>query len=237
MNSGAPMNMRLDTREIARALPVRQVLRALGLRVRNSKRADCPLCKGNSYGTIAYTERFWRCHRCQEGGDVFSLVCAVNRYDFREALRFTAELAGIRLEDPRNPDFRQELAARRRQREHIDHSAEKLAALENALRFERRNRIHDAERKRQKVGERLAELSCGKPERFRGEQEGLWLTLQAIAMLLNTDVPAYMLLSFGAVEERARFVLHPELRDEIASGVRRAGYVRTADGKQVEVLA
>lgn len=231
------MNMRLDAREIARALPVRQVLRALGLRVRNSKRADCPLCKGNSNGTIAYAERFWHCHRCHEGGDVFSLVRAVNRYDFRGALRFTAELAGIRLEDPRSPDFHQELATRRRRREHVEHSAEKLAALENALRLERRNRIHDVERKRWKVSERLAELSRGKPERFRGEQEGLWLTLQAIATLLNTDIPAYMLLSFGAVEERARFVLHPELRNEIAAGVRRAGYIRTADGKQVAVLA
>jgi hypothetical protein len=54
---------------------------------------------------------------------------------------------------------------------------------------------------------------------------------------LQRDLPAYTLLSFGVLDERAPFVLHPELREEIISGVRWTGYVRTADGKQIEVLA
>jgi putative DNA primase/helicase len=49
-----------DARDIARMIPVRQLLRVLGVRVRNPKRADCPLCKGNSTGTLAFTERLWR---------------------------------------------------------------------------------------------------------------------------------------------------------------------------------
>ena len=57
--------------------------------------------------------------------------------------------------------------------------------MERALLRERRDRIHDAERKRLKASERLAELSRGERERFHGEQEGLWLTLQAAAVLLN----------------------------------------------------
>jgi hypothetical protein len=97
--------------------------------------------------------------------------------------------------------------------------------------------IHKAERTLQKVSERLADLSRGEPERCRGEQEGLWLKLQAAAALLSAAIPAYTLLSFGALDERALFVLHPELRDEVISGVRWAGFVRTADGKQIEVLA
>jgi hypothetical protein len=224
-----------DATTIARSVTVPQVLRTLGVRVRNSKRADCPLCKGNSTGTLAFTDRFWRCHRCNEGGDIFSLVRAVNRCDFPAALRFVAELAGIRL-DRWSADFRRELAARKRQQERLEEGANKLAALEHALLRERRNRIHDTERKRLKVSERLAALARGEPESFRGEQEALWLTLKAAVVLLNTDLPAYTLLAFGAFDERAQFVLHPELREEITARLRWAGYVRMADGRQVAVL-
>lgn|GEM_PF-1734026 len=223
--------------DLARSITVRQVLCASGVRVRNSKRSDCPLCKGNSSGTIAFTNRLWRCHRCNEGGDVFSLVRAVNRCDFPRALRFVADLAGIRLEDCRNADFHLELTARKRHRERLEDAANKLSALEHALLLESRDLIHYPERKRLKVSERLAALSRGEPERFRGEQEGLWLRLQAVTASLNANLPIYALLSFGAPEERARFVLHPELREEIIAGVRWAGSVRMADGKQVEVLA
>jgi CHC2 zinc finger len=228
--------IRLDARGLARSVTVPQVLKAFGVRVRNSKRADCPLCKGHSTGTLAFTYRLWRCHRCNEGGDVFSLVRAVNRCDFPEALRFVANLAGIRLEDRGRADFQRELDERKRQRERIEAGANKLSALEHALLREYRDRIHKTERTLLKVNERLADLSCGEPERFRGEQERLWLTLQVAAALLSRDLPSYTLLSFGALDERFRFVLHPELRDEIIAGVRWAGYVRTADGKQMEVL-
>jgi len=225
-----------DATTIARSVTVPQVLLALGVRVRNSKRADCPLCKGNSTGTLAFAHRLWRCHRCNEGGDIFSLVRAVNRCDFPAALRFVAELAGIRLEDRWSADFRRELAARKRQQERLEEGANKLAALEHALLRERRARIHDAERKRLKVSERLSALSRGEPQRFRGEQEALWLTLQAAAVLLNAELAAYTVLTFGSFDERARFVLHPELREEIIARVRWAGYVRTAEGRQVAVL-
>jgi hypothetical protein len=135
-----------------------------------------------------------------------------------------------------NFDYRRELAARKRQRDRVADGAKKLAALEHALRIERRDRIHDAERKRRKVGERLALLLRGEREHFRGEQEGLWQTLQGAAALLNTDIPVYSLLSFGAPNERARFVLHPELRDQMIVHLRWSGYIRTTDGKQIEVL-
>jgi hypothetical protein len=168
---------------------------------------------------------------------VFSLVRAVNRCDFPQALRFVADLAGIRLEDRGHADFQHELDARKQQRERIENGANKLSALEHGLLRECRDRIHNAERTRLKVSARLAELTRGEPERFRGEQERLWLTLQVAAALLNTNLHSYTLLSFGAIDERVRFVLHPELPDEIIAGVRWAGYVLGADGKQMEVLA
>jgi hypothetical protein len=232
----APAIVRSDAKDLARLVTVGRVLRAFGVRVRNSKRADCPLCKGNSTGTLAFTHRLWHYHRCNGSGDIFALVRAVNHCDFPAALRFVAQLAGIRLEDRWSADFRRELAARKRQQERLEEGANKLAAIEHALLRERRDRIHDAECKRLKVSERLSALSRSEPQRFRGEQEALWLTLQAAAALLNADLPAYTLLTFGAFDERAQFVLHPELREGIIARVRWAGYVRTADGRQVAVL-
>ncbi len=167
---------------------------------------------------------------------MFSLVRAVNHCDFLEALRFVADLAVIRLEDRRNTGFQRELDARRRQRERLEAGAIKLSALEHALVRECRDRIHDAERTRLKVGARLAELSRGEPEHFRGSQESLWLKLKAAATLLDGNLPTYILLSFGSLDERAAFVLHPEMRDKIIAGVQWTGYVRTADGKHIEVL-
>jgi hypothetical protein len=148
-----------------------------------------------------------------------------------------AELAGIRLGDRRNANSQHELDARKRQRERVENAVDKLETLERALRLECRGRIHDTERKQLHVVARLAAIHRGELERFRGEQERLWLKLKAAAVLLDTDLLQYTLLSFADPAERARFVLHPELREEIIAGVRWAGYVRTADGKQIEVLA
>jgi len=220
-------------RDIARMVTIPQLLPKLGWRIRPRSRADCGMCRGSSSATVAYREREWYCHRCHQGGDVYALVRAVQGCDFRAAISYVAELAGIRLDDHRSIDLRRELAARKRQRERLEHCAEKLAALERALLRERRDRIHDAEHRRQQVSKRLAVLHQAEPERFRGEQEVLWQKLRAIDALLNADLPAYTLLSFGSPDERARFVLHPELRDEMIANMRWAGYVRTADGKQI----
>jgi hypothetical protein len=216
---------------------MRQTLKVLGVRVRNAKRADCPLCRGNSIATLSFTERLWHCHRCGEGGDVFSLVRAVNRCDFPEALRFVAKLAGICVEDHRTVDFQRKLYARKMYRDRLEDGARKLSALEHSLLIRSRDLIHETERSTQKVGERLAALLRGEPEWFPGEQERRWQSLQAAAFLLRTEIPIYTLLSFGAPDERARFVLHPERRDQIVADVKWNGFVRTADGKKVEVLS
>jgi CHC2 zinc finger len=223
--------------DLARAVTTRQVLSALGVRARNSKRADCPVCRGNSARTLAFTERLWHCHRCKEGGDVFSLVRIVNRCNFSEALMFVAKLAGIRLEGRHNADFQRQLGTTEQQRARLSDAAAKLSAIEHSLLLEYRDRIHKAEHTRIRVGERLAELSRGELERFRGEREDLWLKLKAANVLLATDIPAYTMLTFGTFQERVQFVLHPELRDEMIAAIRWAGYIRTRDGKQIEVPA
>ena len=225
-----------EAREIARAVTVLQILRALGARVRNRKRADCPLCKGSSKETLAFTESLWKCHRCNEGGDVFSLVRAVHRCTFPDALRYVAEFAGIRLENSRGADLRRGLAEHKQKRERIENAAETLEREERSLRLQHRDRIHEIERKQMKASERLAALNRGEPERFHGESEALWRTLQAAHTLLEFDLPAYTLLSFAAPAERARFVLHADQRNEMIRSVRQAGGLRDDAGRWVEVL-
>ena len=104
------------------------------------------------------------------------------------------------------------------------------------MRLQYRNRIHEVERKRLKASERLAALNRRKPERFRGECEALWRTLQAAHTLLENDLLAYTLLSFAAPAERVRFLLQADQRNEMIRSVRWAGGVRDDAGRWVEVL-
>src|SRR5947209_3299935 len=52
----------------------------------------------------------WRCFGCNEGGDVFTFVQKQQNLDFREALLYLAEKAGVALEDysNRSPEEEQE---------------------------------------------------------------------------------------------------------------------------------
>jgi DNA primase len=46
----------------------------------------------------------WRCFGCNEGGDLFSFVQKRDNLDFREALRFLGERAGVTIEEHVRPD-------------------------------------------------------------------------------------------------------------------------------------
>jgi hypothetical protein len=131
----------------------------------------------------------------------------------------------VHLEDRRRADVPRELAARKRQRESIEYAAQVLELAERELRLHCLDRIHLAER-------RLATLSDA-----TAWTEHDWLIASVCWGSLQRDLPGYTLLSFADPAERARFVLHPELREEIINCVRWAGYVRTADRKQMKVLA
>jgi len=214
--------MRSDARDIAQMVTIPEVLRHLGWRLRRRKRADCGLCRGSSKGTVAYGDRVWHCHRCHAGGDVYSLVRSVHHCDFPSALRHVAQLAGVRLDDRRQDDWRKQIAERKRQRERLEAAAQKLAALEHAAWVECRDRILDCER------------VLATPGPWDDRQ---WQRAQAACVLRDDYVlPTYALLSFAAPVERARYVLHPETQAQMVAAVRWAGYVLTADGRHVEVL-
>jgi hypothetical protein len=145
----------------------------------------------------------------------------VHQCDFVSALRYIAQLVGVQLDGCQQDDWRKQIAGRKQQRERLETAAQKLAALEHAARVECRDRILDCER------------VLATPGPWDDRQ---WQRAQA-ACVLRDDyaLPAYTLLSFAAPVERARYVLHPEAQAQMASAVRWAGYVHTADARRVEI--
>jgi hypothetical protein len=210
-------------RDIALMMPVPQMLRQLGWRTRDRNRADCGLCKGNSKGTVAFTEHLWHCHRCHAGGTVYGLVMQSRRCEFRDALRYVAELAGVRLGDYGSETARHEVTARRQHRERIERAADGLGHLERSLRIECRDRIHQCDRV----------LATPGPW-----SEAHWQRAWAAFVLRDEYLlPEYTLLSFGAIPERTRYILADDrVRAKMAAAIRRSGGVRTEDGCWREVL-
>lgn len=205
----AASNLRPDARDIARMVTIPEVLRHFSWRLRSRKRADCGLCQGSSKGTVAYSDRVWHCHRCHEGGDVYGLVRAVHHCDFPRALRYIAQLAGVRLDYPQQDDWRTHIAKRKRQRERLETAARKLVALEHLTWVECRDRILHCER------------VLTTPGPWNDQQ---WRRAQAACALRDGyALPAYTLLSFAAPMERAQYVLHPETQARMAAAVRCAG--------------
>lgn len=203
-------------------MPIRNALSTIGWRIRSRNRADCRLCRGHSTGTLAFTDRLWKCHRCGAGGDVFTLIRAVQHCGFRDALRFVAELGGLQPNRLSGSE-RRELAQRKEQRERIDIAAESLKSLERTHRIRCRNHIHRCDRV----------LSTPGPW-----SDSDWQRARA-AQLLRDEflLPEFTLLAFGALPERTRYLLADHLvRAKVVTAVRAAGGIRSDGGHWVEVI-
>lgn len=59
--------------------------------------ADCPLCQKPGHFSYASREPLWRCWSCQQGGDWLDYLQKAKRLDFREALHFLADAAGVEI--------------------------------------------------------------------------------------------------------------------------------------------
>jgi hypothetical protein len=155
---------------------------------------------------------------------VFALVMEVHRCDFRGALEYLAGYAGIPL-PTRNSgtDYKPEIERKRQQRERIERSGEWLAEMERFLRLLCRDKIHECDR------------TLGKPGPWNEVQ---WQCARAAFVLRDEFLlPEYTLLGFGAIAERARYVLaSPAVRAEMTAAIRWAGGVH-ADGYWQETLA
>lgn len=199
------------------------ILRHLGWHIRSRSRADCGLCRGNSKSTVSFTDHFWHCHRCNAGGDLYSLVKAVHNCGFPAALRYVAELAGVRLADYASAHAQRELEARRQQRERIDQAADALADLERSLLIECRNSIHKCD----KV------LDAPGPWDEAQWQRARW----TLVLLRDFLLPEYTLVAFGSVAERVRYVLANDgERASICGAMRMSGGTRTDSGHFMELM-
>jgi phage/plasmid primase-like uncharacterized protein len=83
----------------------------MGLAIKQGRREHCPVCdpgKQHRENFIADRER-WYCHRCNKGGDVFTLMLLVSGTNFKEAIRILTGEAPItnaerRLAAPRTQE-------------------------------------------------------------------------------------------------------------------------------------
>nr|BBH89830.1 hypothetical protein KTC_45810 [Thermosporothrix sp. COM3] len=65
-----------------------------------SFKGNCPFHNERTPSFYVFPEtQTWRCFGCNEGGDLFTFVEKQQGLDFREALRYLAEKAGLQLED------------------------------------------------------------------------------------------------------------------------------------------
>jgi hypothetical protein len=58
---------------------------------------ECPLCRGDAFN-VTPKKGLWKCFKCGEGGNVTSLVMAIEQCGFPEALRYLAKFTGTALE-------------------------------------------------------------------------------------------------------------------------------------------
>jgi hypothetical protein len=190
---------------------------------RNWTRSKCPLHGGNNptaFSANLATGGF-HCFNCgAHGGDLVDYVMQRDGIDFKAAARSLGALAIT----GDSADFQTKLAARQQQRKRINRAADNLAQFERALRIECRERIHESDRV----------LHAPAPW-----SEAQWQRAKAASALRDEFLlPAYTLLSFGAVAERARYVLADwQVRAEMAAAVRIAGGVRTDSGHWMGVVA
>lgn len=105
----------IQVQQIKSLVSLPEVMNAIGIRIRNRRRADCPFCTGRSKATFSFeSSGLWHCFRCDAGGDSISFVMLVLRVDFLSALVWMAHLGGLSFEESRfsRADF-QSLRSRR----------------------------------------------------------------------------------------------------------------------------
>ena len=95
------------TEEIKSRLDIVEIVESYGVQLRKSGRNYTGFCPFHSNTrTPAFTvnaeRQFWRCYgACAEGGDVFAFVMKKEGWEFKEALKYLAQRAGVEL-----PEYR-----------------------------------------------------------------------------------------------------------------------------------
>lgn len=205
---------RIDADEVRRAITIRRVLWQISWRERPRRRFDCGLCQRGHRGhsTVSFTDKLWHCHRCKAGGDVFELIKLELRCDFTTALKYAADLAGIR---PAAPETREQYEKRKRERELQREQDEQVERVGDYL--EHRARV-------------LRNLALEYLHFFEGvvrsasltlkddpEDEPAWAALISADKIVRSFDAKYRLLAFGPAQLRADYILNPRQRETITN--------------------
>ncbi len=224
---------RLNATQIKAKVPMAELLRELGFDIsERSRRTSCRIHGGRDRTAFSWNESVGHCFSCGFAGDKIALVQAVLKCDFRQALQYLANLAGVGISDDR-PSFSQ-LHKHREKEAETDIATEKLRLLEGHMRASYRGEIDDLER----IKELASDILKAKHERSEcdRESEWAWKALQFAYEHLPAVLAGYSILSFANAPDRARFALYSEEADRIAQETRERGYVIDDREHMVEVL-
>lgn len=229
----------VPAKDIAALVPMPELLDTLGIGVNTrTRRATCVLHKGTNVTAFSWTDDGrWFCFHCGQGGDKFTLVQEVRKYNFLDALRFLAALAGIEWADLNTAEIRRQLAEAKKKVEHVKAATEKLRVLEQDLLLAARDELLSLHRLGRNAGARLAAIRRGEKPRFADEEAVAWDALALTARNELRAATAYTVLAFGSEGDRARFALQVGEREHTIDEVLETGFVRGDSGAITEVCS
>jgi hypothetical protein len=188
-------------REVVGLVPMARLLEALGFEVNErSRRCACLLHAGSNRTAFSWREDgLWHCFSCGAGGDRISLVQAVRRCGFRDAMDFLATLAGVEYRGRR-------VSARQLARMHARRERAEAAGwvIRDALvRFESMcaRALILVERLQRAMGQQLQRVAEGQAS------EALWEMLSRLAPVATYFLATWDFLGRADPEVRIRFAL------------------------------
>jgi len=224
-------------KDVAALVPMPELLDSLGIRVNSrTRRTPCVLHGGTNSSAFSWTDDGrWFCFHCGQGGDKLSLIQAVRRCSFLDALRLLVELAGIEWAVLNTAEVRQQLAAAKKKAQRVKAASQKLQRLEQDLVLAARDELLSLHKLRRDAGARLAALRRGARPRFADEEAVAWDALGLVAEQELAVSAKYLLLAFCAPTVRSRYALHPEQRRALTDEVLTTGVIVDEKGRVMEV--
>jgi hypothetical protein len=225
-----------DAREVARLVPMPQLLYSFGFDVNErTRRAPCLLHSGSNPTAFSWThEGLWHCHSCGMGGDKIALVRAVRNCSFSDGVDFLAGFAGVQYRA--NRKSHEEIKQLRSEQAALRKDASIALAVARSSWRETRETVLQLETIRRNAGGRLKEIFEGSPERWLGETEWCWTALGEVARQMPRAAAAYSIASFGSYQDRFRFALDANAARQLIGEALDIGYVKGKNGQIFKVI-
>lgn len=222
-----------QAREISEAVPMPDLLSALGFHVntRTRGRCACILHSGSNPSAFAWKDSgLWKCFSCGKSGDRIRLVRFVKNCSFIEALKFLADMSGRSLSPWKAPDPR----ARAEFRTKAMISARIAQFVKENLKA-KRDELLRLGRASFNAHERIKALSTGELERFPSEYACAWEMLSIHAHSMRLLDSEYQILAHGDPETRFQIFSRPGLLTDLARVYLDQGGFKDGFGRFIEL--